>query len=93
MWIDSGSDSQGKSQPNLDLTSDPELPNVEGRLSEYPRRPRPFVGIIFRCCGVYARIYKNSQGSAYEGHCPRCGRPARIRIAPDGIDAHFFEAL
>ena len=53
---------------------------------------RPFVGILFACCDVYSRIYVNRRRTAFEGHCPRCGRPARVRIGPGGTDERFFTA-
>jgi hypothetical protein len=53
---------------------------------------RPFVGILFRCCGVYARIYRDAQGRAYCGACPKCAAPVRLRIGPGGTSARFFEA-
>lgn len=71
---------------HLDLSSDP------------PRRPetgqgsaRPFLGIRFACCDIYQRIYPNRGSTAYEGGCPRCGKPVRLLIGPGGTDARFFE--
>jgi len=56
------------------------------------RTPKPFLGVLFRCCGVYGRIYANAGGTAYEGRCPRCLHPIRVRIdAQSGVDTRFVE--
>ncbi|MGD9692869.1 MAG: hypothetical protein AB7G17_05270 [Phycisphaerales bacterium] len=52
----------------------------------------PFLSIWFRCCHVYARIYRNRDHSAYEGRCPRCGAPVRARIGLGGTAQRIFEA-
>lgn len=52
----------------------------------------PFVGIMFECCNVYARIYRNKAGTHYCGHCPRCMKPIRIKIAKGGTGQRIFKA-
>ena len=53
---------------------------------------KPFVGILFKCCNVYSRIYINKTRMAYVGYCPRCYKKAEIRISKDGTDSRFFAA-
>jgi hypothetical protein len=66
---------------------------MERERQKKTEQKRPFLGINFRCCGVYCRIYKNKSGTAYEGQCPRCGRPVEVLIGEEGTSARFFEAL
>jgi len=71
---------------NLDLSS---LGPGEERHRRNPGGRR-FVGIQFACCGIYSRVYVNRDETAYEGYCPRCSKPVRLRIGPGGTDSRFF---
>ncbi len=53
---------------------------------------RPFVGLLFRCCNVYARAYLNAKGTAYAATCPRCSERVRIAVSPKGTKGRFFSA-
>jgi len=73
---------------NLDISSD----QTGGKPPERLTSRRKFIGIQFACCDVYARIYVNRSNTAYEGYCPKCSRPVRIRISAGGTDCRFFTA-
>lgn len=51
---------------------------------------RAFIGIWFECCHTYGRLYKNKTGTAYTGRCPRCLRPASVRVGEGGTSQRFF---
>jgi hypothetical protein len=96
----------GSPQPvahsKLDLVSDPGaltpgLPTNERRSRDSRRdygqsdkSARPFVGVQFECCSIYARIYRNAAATAYVGNCPRCAKKIELKIGPGGSDSRFF---
>lgn len=69
----------------LELSSAPDLSS-----SDATQRPRPYLSILFACCNIYTRVYRNSEGTAYKARCPHCGRQVDFRVGPDGTDARFF---
>jgi hypothetical protein len=56
------------------------------------RKERKFIGVHFKCCNVYQRVYLNPMGTGYWGACPRCGKQVRFVIGSGGSDERFFEA-
>lgn len=59
-------------------------------MNEPSKSARPFLMVHFACCGVYQRIYRSPGGERYEGHCPKCARPVKFRVACGGTDARAF---
>ena len=53
---------------------------------------KKFLGILFECCHVYGRIYRDPAGTAYEGVCPCCRRRVHVPVGPGGTQRRFFVA-
>jgi hypothetical protein len=56
------------------------------------RNKKQFLGIHFKCCNIYSRIYKNKRGTAYEGLCLGCKRVVFVPIGKEGTNSRFFIA-
>lgn len=76
----------------------PYILDVRGLKDEPPEQGtsvpngRTWIGIHFECCGIYSRIYRNKEGTAYKGYCPRCTRPVRVGIGRAGTHHRIFRA-
>ena len=57
-------------------------------------RKKQFIGVTFKCCNVYSRIYMNKEGTGYEGVCPRCYKKKVVVqiVEKGGTKTRFFEA-
>ncbi len=53
---------------------------------------RPYVGILFECCGIYARVYRAPTEREYRGRCPRCLRSVRLLVGENGTPRRQFRA-
>jgi len=62
------------------------------RTQKGKRKPRQFLGIVFKCCSVYSRIHLNKKRTAFIGWCPKCAKPARVKVSPAGSKSRFFSA-
>ena len=51
---------------------------------------RPYLSVLFACCGVYQRVYRSPDGRNYHGRCPRCGVPVRFAVGEGGTGARSF---
>lgn len=51
-----------------------------------------FLGVYFRCCNVYGRIYLK-EDRVYAGKCPGCGRRARVDADKERAGRSFFQAF
>jgi len=60
--------------------------------SQNPRDPRAWIGVLFECCNVYARIHKTNDGTSYAGFCPRCNAKIRVGIGSGGTSQRIFRA-
>jgi hypothetical protein len=69
-----------------------EVNDTSASASAHSLRGRPWLAVQWKCCGVYSRVYRNREGTAYDGRCPRCGRPVHVNVGPGGTTARFFEA-
>jgi ssDNA-binding Zn-finger/Zn-ribbon topoisomerase 1 len=56
------------------------------------KKSKEFVGVIFKCCNVYSRIYINAKGTAFIGKCPKCGAKLEAKISKEGSSHRFFIA-
>jgi len=59
---------------------------------EEKKEAKKFLDILFECCNTYGRIYKNKEGTHYEGRCPKCMRLIQIKIGEGGTNNRFFRA-
>ena len=78
-----------------DIVDIPGVPDPsEGRGGSSDDRPsqRPWLGVMFECCHVYARIHQTIDGRAYAGHCPKCQTPVHVKIGEGGTNARMFRA-
>ncbi len=69
-----------------------EPPRGDATRTDRARQLVRSVSIHFKCCHVYAPIYKNAAGTAFSGHCPRCRRKVEIGISPEGSTSRIFQA-
>lgn len=78
----------------LDLSSIPDRANQSDKPSQATSsaQGRPWIAVQWKCCRTYSRIYRNKQGTAYEGRCPKCGSLVRASVGQGGTNQRFFQA-
>ena len=52
---------------------------------------KDFIGVTFKCCRVYARIYIDKTRTSFIGWCPRCGAKMEVQISAHGSKQKFFQ--
>ena len=84
--------------PHFDALSDPDagVPPPRGdsdrRRANGASSAASFIGIQYRCCRVYGRLYRSADRAAYQGRCPKCGLAVTVPIGEGGSNTRFFSA-
>jgi len=73
-----------------DYKLDLPLNRLDDATCRTPAPSRPFLSVLFRCCAVYQRVYRDLDGMQYSGRCPRCGRAVKFVVGACGTDARSF---
>ena len=73
---------------SFDSSSEPEKQGAR----EASDGRRSFLGIHFRCCRVYGRLYRDPGQAEYRGRCPKCGGLLEIPVGEGGTGRRFFTA-
>ncbi len=67
-------------------------PHNHGQVQQGVGAARPFLGIQYKCCQTYGRLYRTTSGTSYEGRCPKCGKLLSVPIGSGGTGQRFFSA-
>ena len=70
----------------LDISS---LPDPQSPSRPTPHN-RPFLSVLFECCNVYQRVYRNPADPTYTARCPRCGLTATFPVGQGGTTTRTF---
>lgn len=76
-----------------DLVDIPGITNPAAQRARSHSDPqgKRWLGVLFNCCHVYARIHRDERRRRYAGRCPRCGAEITVPIGPAGTNRRFFE--
>jgi len=54
-------------------------------------KKKPYVGMHYKCCKIYQRIYLNRRKTAFVGYCPKCTIKVELKVDPSGAKSKFFQ--
>jgi hypothetical protein len=76
----------------LDISSVPNSTHDSNQDPSCEKKTRPFLGIRFDCCRTYGRIYRCDTAMSYQGRCPKCLKPIKVKVGSGGTSNRFFNA-
>ena len=55
------------------------------------KEKRPSLNVLFECCRVYVRVYRNHSKKFYFGRCPKCMKSVRFEVGSEGSGSRFWK--